>query len=60
VPVRGGSLRVRGAGSGLTAHALVNDAPCRATREDGWTSIALPEIDLFDVIVVDYSQKVTQ
>jgi hypothetical protein len=55
LPVRGGSLRVRGAGT--TARALVNDAPCQTTRDGDWTSIALPEIDLFDVIVIDYSGK---
>jgi hypothetical protein len=60
VPVRGGGLHVRTAGSSPTAHALVNDAPCQTNRQDDWLSITLPEIDLFDVIVVDYPEKVTQ
>jgi hypothetical protein len=60
LPVRDGRLRVRVADASPTARALVSDAPCQITRDDGWLSIALPEIDLFDVIVVDYSQKVTQ
>jgi hypothetical protein len=60
LPVHGGTLRVRAAGAGSTAQALVNDAPCQTTRDGEWLSIALPEIDLFDVIVVDRSQTVTQ
>jgi hypothetical protein len=60
LPLRDGRLRVRGAGATATARALVNDAPCETTRQDGWLSISLPEIDLFDVIVVNDMEKVTQ
>jgi hypothetical protein len=32
----------------------VGDAPCETTQQDdGWLSIALPTINLFDVIVVN-------
>jgi hypothetical protein len=55
VPVRDGVLRLRGAGAKATARALVSDAQCQTTTHDGTVSIALPEIDLFEVIVVDYS-----
>jgi hypothetical protein len=56
VPVRDGQLRVRGAGPSATARALVHDSPCQTTQDDGWLTIMLPEIDLFDVIVVDYAK----
>ncbi|MCC6178735.1 MAG: beta-galactosidase trimerization domain-containing protein [Chloroflexi bacterium] len=55
LPVRGGQLRVRGAGANAAVHALVSDAPCQTTQDGDWLSIALPEIDLFDVIVVNSS-----
>jgi hypothetical protein len=51
VPVRDGVLRVRGETG--TARALVSDTACQTTQQDGWLSIALPTIDLFEVIVVD-------
>ena len=57
VPVHGGQLRVRLAGATATTRSLVSDAPCQTTRDGEWLSIALPEIDLFDVIVVDDSGK---
>jgi hypothetical protein len=54
VPVRDGVLRVRGSAAGATAKSLVGDAPCQTTQQDdGWLSIALPTINLFDVIVVE-------
>jgi hypothetical protein len=56
LPVSGGVLRVRGAASGATVKSLVGDSPCETTQQDdGWLSIALPTINLFDVIVVDPS-----
>jgi hypothetical protein len=58
VPVLDGVLRVRGAGS--TARALVGDTRCQTTQDGEWLRIALPKLDLFDVIVVDNSQKVMQ
>jgi hypothetical protein len=60
LPVRGGVLRVRSDSSTATAQALVSDSQCQTNSADGWLSIALPDIDLFDVIVVDSSQKVTK
>ncbi|MFN8635739.1 MAG: beta-galactosidase trimerization domain-containing protein [Chloroflexota bacterium] len=56
LPIRDGVLRVRGADAGATVRALVGDAPCQTSAEDGWLTITLPRIDLFDVIVVDSSK----
>ncbi len=58
--VRGGQLGVRGAGASATAHALVSDAPCQTTQHAEWPSIVLPKIDLFGLIIVECSEKVTR
>jgi hypothetical protein len=57
LPVRHGTLKVRMAGAGSTARALVSDAPCETTRQDDGLRIALPEIGLFEVIVVDFAGR---
>jgi hypothetical protein len=52
VPVRGGSLRITGATADATVRSLLHDAPC-PTRWDGTALVAdLPEIELFDVVVI--------
>ncbi|MCC7370883.1 MAG: family 10 glycosylhydrolase [Chloroflexi bacterium] len=57
LPIRDGVLHVRGAAAQATAHALVHDTPCDLARQGDTASIALPEIDLFEVLVVDLSAE---
>jgi len=53
LPVRDGKLRVLGLSSSATAHALVSDTPCEVSADEDGLSVGLPEIDLFEVIVIE-------
>ena len=55
--VRNGVLRVRGAGA--AAHALVSDNPCQAHLDGDELTIGLPEIGLFEVIVIGNHDDIT-
>jgi hypothetical protein len=60
VPIRGGTLRIAGAGTGASAHALFSDSPCTVKADADGISVVLPEIGLFEVIVVGKSEEVAQ
>jgi hypothetical protein len=53
LPVRGGSLRLSGFAPTARAHALVSDSACEVTTDADGVSVALPELGLFEVIVID-------
>jgi Hypothetical glycosyl hydrolase 6/Beta-galactosidase trimerisation domain len=59
VPVHGGVLRVDRASASATAHALVSDTACNVQRAGDQLTIALPEIGLFEVIVIGERDEVT-
>jgi hypothetical protein len=46
-------LRLSGMTSGARAYALVSDAACLVTTDAKGVSVALPELGLFEVIVID-------
>jgi hypothetical protein len=52
IGVRNGVLRLSTTNAAATAHALVSDTACEVTRDGDELSITLPEIGLFEVIVV--------
>jgi hypothetical protein len=57
--VRSGTLRVRGSNAS-TARALVSDTVCAVTAQHDGISVALPELGLFEVIVVDESEEISK
>jgi hypothetical protein len=59
LPVRSGTLRVRGPNAS-TARALVSDTVCAVTADSGGISVALPELGLFEVIVIDGSEEISK
>lgn len=59
LPVRGGVLRLSRASPHAVARALVSDAACTVTPEGDGIKIALPEIGLFEVIVIGGSEETT-
>ncbi|KZO94820.1 hypothetical protein CALVIDRAFT_556057 [Calocera viscosa TUFC12733] len=52
IPIRGGTITIAGAGGKLTAKSLIDNLPCDVHSKADHAVIALPEIDLFDVIIV--------
>ncbi len=59
LPVRSGTLRVRGPNAS-TARALVSDTVCAVTADTGGISVALPELGLFEVIVIDGPEEISK
>jgi hypothetical protein len=51
IPVSGGRLRIRGA-TGASVRTLVSGAECEVARSADGIEVALPEIGLFEVVVV--------
>ncbi|HEV7666347.1 MAG TPA: alpha-amylase family protein [Chloroflexota bacterium] len=52
VPVRNGVLHIAGAPASASAHALVSDSACAVTHDGDTLRVQLPDIDLFEVIVI--------
>jgi hypothetical protein len=53
LPIRGGTLRIDGAGVDVSAHALVTDTACAVVPDGNGIRVSLPEIVHFEVVVVD-------
>jgi hypothetical protein len=60
LPVRHGTLRVRGARAATAARALVSDTSCVVTGDTDGISVALPELGLFEVIVIGESEEISK
>jgi hypothetical protein len=61
LPVRNATLRIRGASLTTTsARALVSDTRCAVTADGGSINVALPELNLFEVVVIGDSQEISQ
>jgi Hypothetical glycosyl hydrolase 6 len=53
LPIGGGTLRIRGAGLAAKARALVARAECRTTREGNDLIVSLPNLQRYEVIVIE-------
>lgn len=51
IPLRGGLLHVP-VGAGATATSLLTGAACRTSWHDGVLTVDLPDVDVFDVVVI--------
>jgi hypothetical protein len=51
---------VRGKSPSTAAHALVSDSACVVTRDGDGISVALPELSLFEVIVIGDSEEISK
>jgi hypothetical protein len=60
LPVRNGTLRVRGASASTAARALVSDTACVVTADGDGITVALPELGLFEVIVIGESEEISR
>jgi hypothetical protein len=60
LPVRNGTLRVRGVSPSTAARALVRDTPCAVTAAPDGISVALPELSLFEVIVIGELEEISE
>jgi hypothetical protein len=52
IPLRGGTVRVPTGTPDATAHALVAGTDCPTSWHEGVLTVQVPDVDLFDVIVV--------
>ena len=59
LPVRNGTLRIRGVNPSTAARALVSDTACAVTAVPDGISVALPELNLFEVIVIGNAAEIS-
>jgi hypothetical protein len=60
LPIRNGTLRMRGASGSTAARALVSDTACIVAADADGITVALPELNLFEVIVIGESEEINK